>query len=90
MREQEYSKAYEAYQQAVYWRGRHPTAWTSIAILYFKIGQYEDSLDALHRSASQAHIYHRAATLNWFNLGILVGLCIITARLSDFTKTITV
>ena len=44
---QKYNKAY---QQAVYWDGHNPTFWCSIGVflgvLYFRINQYRDALDA--------------------------------------------
>ncbi len=42
---QNYNKAYEAYQQAVYRDGRNLTFWCSIGVLYFQINQYRDALD---------------------------------------------
>jgi tetratricopeptide (TPR) repeat protein len=39
MAEQNYNKAYEAYQQAVYRDSRNPTFWCSIGVLYFQINQ---------------------------------------------------
>ena len=68
MSQQKYSKAYEAYQQAVYRDGRNPTFWCSIGVLYYQINQYRDALDA----------YSRAIRLNpyisevWYDLGTLV------------------
>ena len=69
MSQQKYSKAYEAYQQAVYRDGRNPTFWCSIGVLYYQINQYRDALDA----------YSRAIRLNpyisevWYDLGTLVS-----------------
>ena len=71
MSQQKYSKAYEAYQQAVYRDGRNPTFWCSIGVLYYQINQYRDALDA----------YSRAIRLNpyisevWYDLGTLVSCC---------------
>ncbi|KAI9482758.1 MAG: hypothetical protein EXX96DRAFT_555507 [Benjaminiella poitrasii] len=71
MVEQNYTKAYEAYQQAVYRDARNPTFWCSIGVLYFQINQYRDALDA----------YSRAVRLNphisevWYNLGTLYESC---------------
>ena len=68
MSQQKYSKAYEAYQQAVYRDSRNPTFWCSIGVLYYQINQYRDALDA----------YSRAIRLNpyisevWYDLGTLV------------------
>lgn len=62
-----YSKAYEAYQQAVYRNSRNSKMWSSIGILYQEINQFRDALDG----------YTRAIRLNpyipeiWFNLGSL-------------------
>jgi glucose repression mediator protein len=68
MAQQQYNRAYEAYQQAVYREGRNPTFWCSIGVLYYQINQYRDALDA----------YSRAIRLNpnisevWYDLGTLV------------------
>lgn len=73
MAQQKFPKAYEAYQQAVYRDGRNPTFWCSIGVLYYQINQYRDALDA----------YSRAIRLNpyisevWYDLGTLVGSCLI-------------
>ncbi|KAI8880367.1 TPR-like protein [Backusella circina FSU 941] len=71
MVEQNYNKAYEAYQQAVYRDTRNPTFWCSIGVLYYQINQYRDALDA----------YSRAIRLNpyisevWYDLGTLYESC---------------
>lgn len=71
MADQNYNKAYEAYQQAVYRDGKNPTFWCSIGVLYYQINQYRDALDA----------YSRAIRLNpyisevWFDLGSLYESC---------------
>ena len=68
---QDYTKAYESYQQAVYRDGKNPAFWCSIGVLYYAISQYHDSLDA----------YSRAIRINpylsevWFNLGALYESC---------------
>ena len=68
---QNYNKAYEAYQQAVYRDGQNPTFWCSIGVLYFQLNQFRDALDA----------YSRAIRINpyisevWFNLGSLYESC---------------
>ncbi|RUS19173.1 hypothetical protein BC937DRAFT_87888 [Endogone sp. FLAS-F59071] len=68
---QNYNKAYEAYQQAVYRDARNPTFWCSIGVLYYQINQYRDALDA----------YSRAIRLNpyisevWYDLGTLYESC---------------
>lgn len=71
MADQNYNKAYEAYQQAVYRDGKNPTFWCSIGVLYYQINQFRDALDA----------YSRAIRLNpyisevWFDLGSLYESC---------------
>eukprot|EP01114_Cavostelium_apophysatum_P002663 TRINITY_DN1235_c0_g1_i4.p1 TRINITY_DN1235_c0_g1~~TRINITY_DN1235_c0_g1_i4.p1 ORF type:complete len:677 (-),score=191.42 TRINITY_DN1235_c0_g1_i4:966-2996(-) len=71
MAQQQYRKAYDAYQQAVYRDGRNPTFWCSIGVLYYQINQYRDALDA----------YSRAIRLNpylsevWYDLGTLYESC---------------
>lgn len=71
MAEQNYNRAYEAYQQAVYRDARNPTFWCSIGVLYYQINQYRDALDA----------YSRAIRLNpyisevWYDLGTLYESC---------------
>lgn len=68
---QNFNKAYESYQQAVYRDGKNPAFWCSIGVLYYAIMQYHDSLDA----------YSRAIRLNpyisevWYNLGALYESC---------------
>ncbi|KAI7888927.1 uncharacterized protein EV154DRAFT_539067 [Mucor mucedo] len=71
MAEENYNKAYESYQQAVYRDSRNPTFWCSIGVLYYQINQYRDALDA----------YSKAIRLNpyisevWYNLGTLYETC---------------
>jgi general transcriptional corepressor CYC8 len=71
MQRHNYSKAYEAYQQAVYRDSRNSNFWCSIGVLYWEINQFRDALDA----------YTRAIRLNpyipeiWFNLGTLYEAC---------------
>lgn len=71
MTTQNYNKAYEAYQQAVYRDGKNPAFWCSIGVLYYAIMQFHDSLDA----------YSRAIRINpyisevWYNLGALYESC---------------
>jgi tetratricopeptide (TPR) repeat protein len=69
--QQKFSKAYEAYQQAVYRDGKNPNIWCSIGVLYFQINQYRDALDAYSRAI------HINPYLNevWWNLGILYESC---------------
>ena len=64
----EYPKGYECLQQSVYRKGRVPQFWTTIGILYYKINQYRDSMDALVRSVR----LNPSITENWCNLWILV------------------
>jgi glucose repression mediator protein len=65
---QQYQKAYESYQQAVYLANRFPGYWNSIGLLFFAINQYHDSLDALAQSLRlNPHISEP-----WYNLGVLV------------------
>lgn len=71
MAEENYNKAYESYQQAVYRDARNPTFWCSIGVLYYQINQYRDALDA----------YSKAIRLNpyisevWYDLGTLYETC---------------
>src|SRR5277367_4300265 len=71
MQTPDYSKAYEAYQQAVYRDSRNSNFWCSTGVLYWEINQFRDALDA----------YTRAIRLNpyipeiWFNLGTLYEAC---------------
>ena len=71
MTQQQYKKAFDAYQQAVLRDARNPTFWCSIGVLYYQINQYRDALDA----------YGRAIRLNpylsevWFDLGTLYESC---------------
>ena len=65
------TKAYDAYQQAVYRDGRNAAFWNSIGLLYFSIGQFRDALDALTRAVHHAP---HSPTL-WWNLGLLYESC---------------
>ncbi|KAJ2740278.1 glucose repression mediator protein, partial [Coemansia sp. BCRC 34490] len=71
MAQNQYNKAYEAYQQAVYRDGNNANYWCSIGVLYYQINQYRDALDA----------YSRAIRINpylsevWFDLGALYEAC---------------
>ena len=47
---QNYSKAYEALQEAVYRNGRHPMIWCDVGRLYLNINQFRDALDAYSRA----------------------------------------
>lgn len=67
----DYTAAYDAFQQAVNRDSRNPTFWCSIGVLYYQISQYRDALDA----------YTRAIRLNpyisevWYDLGTLYETC---------------
>lgn len=65
------TKAYDAYQQAVYRDGRNAAFWNSIGLLYFNIGQFRDSLDAFTRAVHHAP----QSTILWWNLGLLYESC---------------
>ncbi|KAI7885182.1 TPR-like protein [Lichtheimia hyalospora FSU 10163] len=65
--EQNYNKAYEAYQQAVYRDARNPAFWCSIGVLYYRINQYRDALDAYNRAIRLAPYMSEV----WYNLGTL-------------------
>lgn len=65
------TKAYDAYQQAVYRDGRNAAFWNSIGLLYFQIGQFRDALDAFTRAVHHAP---QTAAL-WWNLGLLYEAC---------------
>lgn len=71
MTTQNFGKAYEAYQQAVYRDGKNPAFWCSIGVLYYNINQYHDALDAYSR-AIRIHPYLSEV---WFNLGALYESC---------------
>lgn len=68
---QQFNKAYEAYQQAVYRDSRNPTFWCSIGILYFQINQFRDALDAYARTI---RIDPNISEV-WYNFGILYEAC---------------
>ena len=67
MAENQYKKAYQAYQQAVCREPRNATFWCSIGVLYFQINQYRDALDAYSRAVrinpDQAEVWYNLATL---------------------------
>lgn len=71
MSTQNFSKAYESYQQAVYRDGKNPAFWCSIGVLYYSISQFHDALDAYSR-AIRIHPYLSEV---WFNLGALYEAC---------------
>ena len=47
---QNYSKAHEALQQAVYHNGDHPMIWCEVGRLFLNIYQFRDALDAYARA----------------------------------------
>lgn len=65
-----YREAYEALQQAAWRGGWCPSVWNTIAVLYFQVNQFRDSLDALARAI---RVSPRLCE-PWYNLGVLVGL----------------
>lgn len=65
---QNYQRAYEALQAAIYLEPRCPSFWISTANLYFLVNQYRDSLDALTRAVK----LHPFLYEPWYNIGVLV------------------
>ena len=63
------NEAYHCYQLTVYLEGRCSTVWMSIAVLYYKVQQYRDSIDALSR-AFRLDLHQ---PLLWRNLGVVVS-----------------
>jgi tetratricopeptide (TPR) repeat protein len=55
----------------VYRDERNPTLWCSIGILYYKIGQYKEALDAY----SKAIRFNPYMSAVWYNLGTLYESC---------------
>jgi cytochrome c-type biogenesis protein CcmH/NrfG len=83
MGQQQFQKAYDAYQRAVLKDSQNPTFWCSIGVLYYQINQFSDALDA----------YTRAIKLNphlsevWYDLGTLYESCKqISDSLDAYTK----
>lgn len=74
-----YGKAYEAYQQAVYRDGKNSAYWCSIGVLYFNIVQFHDALDAYTRAVR----IHPWIPEIWQNLGCLYENC--NDQLADAT-----
>lgn len=68
MLRQDYRKAYEDFRQVVFRKPRSPQVWISIAILYYHINQFRDSIDALGRALR----LNLNIELSWYNLGVLV------------------
>ncbi|OZJ03716.1 hypothetical protein BZG36_03295 [Bifiguratus adelaidae] len=71
MKKQDYTKAKNAYQEAVNYGSKNAVYWCSIGVLYYQINQYRDALEA----------YTKAIKLNpelsetWYNLGTLYESC---------------
>jgi len=63
-------EAHAAYQESVYRAGRSPPLWISIGVLFHRVNQYRNSLDALSRSI-RLNPYLAGV---WYNLGVLVSL----------------
>ena len=68
MQQDRHSQAYAAYQQAVYRDSQNPRFWCSIGILYFRINQYRDALDAYTRAIRLAP---ESLPEAWYNAAIL-------------------
>lgn len=68
MQQDRHSQAYAAYQQAVYRDSQNPRFWCSIGILYFRIAQYRDALDAYTRAIRLAP---DSLPEVWYNAAIL-------------------
>lgn len=68
MQQERHSQAYAAYQQAVYRDSQNPRFWCSIGILYFRIAQYRDALDAYTRAIRLAP---DSLPEVWYNAAIL-------------------
>lgn len=66
---QNYKPVYECLREALYIQSKCPSFWISFGILYWKVNQYRDSLDALNRSIRLNPFHYEA----WFNLGVLVS-----------------
>lgn len=81
-----YPRAYEIYQQALLRNGSVPHVWNSIGILYYRIGQYKDSLDAFIRSI---HLSPKESIV-WTNLGVLYEQCAgqIGDAIESYTKAL--
>ena len=68
MQQARHTQAYTAYQQAVYRDSQNPRFWCSIGILYYRITQYRDALDAYTRAIRLAPDSLPEA---WYNAAIL-------------------
>ena len=67
------TQAYTAYQSAVYIDSRCPTFWLSVGLLYYRVKQYSDCLEAF----SHAIRLNPYVPLVWRNLGVLVSSTLI-------------
>ncbi|CVK91765.1 uncharacterized protein FPRN_09599 [Fusarium proliferatum] len=71
MRAEDYERAYQCLQIAIYVESRCPSFWITLGILYFDIGQSRDCLDALTKAVElNAHIWEP-----WYNLSVLYDSC---------------
>ncbi|KAI3481677.1 hypothetical protein L1887_55810 [Cichorium endivia] len=66
------TRAYEAYQQAVYRDGKNPTFWCSIGVLYYQINQLPATPSTPTRVPSASTPTSRMV---WFDLGSLYEAC---------------
>eukprot|EP01121_Diplochlamys_sp_Union-15-3_P017855 TRINITY_DN6374_c0_g1_i1.p1 TRINITY_DN6374_c0_g1~~TRINITY_DN6374_c0_g1_i1.p1 ORF type:complete len:572 (+),score=104.28 TRINITY_DN6374_c0_g1_i1:99-1814(+) len=71
MTQQQFKKAYDAYQQAIYRDSKNPTFWCSVGVLFYQIHQYDDALDA-YKIAIRLNPYRSEV---WFDLGTLYESC---------------
>lgn len=70
MKAENYERAHECLQTAIYFESRCPSFWITLGILYFNIGQSRECLDTLTKAVElNAHIWEP-----WYNLGVLVRL----------------
>ncbi|RKK70258.1 hypothetical protein BFJ69_g12003 [Fusarium oxysporum] len=68
---QDYKRAHECLQSAIYIEPHCPSFWITTAILYFRIDQYRDSLDCLARALRlNIHLFEP-----WYNVGVLYDFC---------------
>lgn len=67
---QQYRKAYDSYQQAVYLAYKFPGYWNSIGVLYFAFNRYRDS----RRSLAISVRLNPSLSEPWYNLGVLVSI----------------
>ncbi|RYC96184.1 hypothetical protein BFJ63_vAg1057 [Fusarium oxysporum f. sp. narcissi] len=68
---QDYRRAFECLQNAIYIEPNCPSFWITVAIMYFSIKQYRDSYGSLARTITlNIHLFEP-----WYNLGVLYDLC---------------